>query len=151
MDTLVRKNPMAEIEPAGKARKAAALSKASTEVDVLFLRTKGYSFAQIAEEEKISASRATKIVRDALREYAKEHQLLTSELRIIMYERLELIFDKLMPGIEKGDVRAIDRALTTINAISRLMGLEAKAKVEVSHIEAVWEHVPKIPQSDLDE
>lgn len=102
---------------------------------VLELRKAGVTFAVIAEEVGYSSPQAAhRAFKAAMDELIQEPAM---DLRTIQIERLNYALMKVWPGVQAGDLKAIDSMLRIQERLDRLMGTEAPSQVDVHHEGAV--------------
>lgn len=96
------------------------------ERQILDLRRAGATYSQIGEQLGIDVSTAAKHVRRAYERLCAETSETTAEMRQIETERLDAMLLSIWPRVRKGELIAIDRALSIHSARSKLYGLEVK-------------------------
>jgi hypothetical protein len=109
-----------------KCRKAKTTSRA------LSLRIKGMSYEQIASTVGCSVSKAYNDVKSALEKIEAECAEKAEEVRRIELTRIDSWLKALQPGIDAGEPRPIETALRLSERRSKLLGLDAPSKQEVS-------------------
>lgn len=103
-----------------------AVDARTKERQVLELRRAGATYTQIGEQIGISESAAARYVRRAYERLCAETSETTAEMRQIETERLDAMLLSIWPRVRKGELIAIDRALSIHSARSKLYGLEVK-------------------------
>lgn len=96
------------------------------ERQILELRRAGATYSQIGEQLGITESVAARHVRRAYERLCAETSETTAEMRQIETERLDAMLLSIWPRVRKGELIAIDRALSIHSARSKLYGLEVK-------------------------
>jgi len=96
------------------------------ERQILELRRAGATYSQIGEQLGITESVAARHARRAYERLCAETSETTAEMRQIETERLDAMLLSIWPRVRKGELIAIDRALSIHSARSKLYGLEVK-------------------------
>ncbi len=92
------------------------------------MRKKGYTYERIAFELGCNHGTAWRYVQQALKRLMAEINESAAEVRRLELERLDTYLEKLAPGIENGDVKAITTALRVGERRSRLLGLDLQPR-----------------------
>jgi hypothetical protein len=95
---------------------------------VLELRRRGMTIRSIADEVGKSSTRVHQVLLAALQKIAEETEVEVRELRILENDRLDRALQAIWPGVEAGDLKAIDRLIRIIDRRSKLFGLDTPTK-----------------------
>lgn len=95
---------------------------------VLELRRQGVTIRAIADQVGKSSTRVHQVLLAALQQIAKETEVEVRELRMLENDRLDRALQAIWPGVEAGDLKAIDRLIRIIERRSRLFGLDSPSK-----------------------
>lgn len=98
----------------------------------LELRMAGSSFADIGAALEISKQAAHQLVTAALRDIEAKTVETTDELRRLELERLDKMLIKVWQQVAQGNLGAVDRALRIMERRSRLLGLDAPTKTDIT-------------------
>jgi hypothetical protein len=99
----------------------------------LALRREGFDFDAIAEQLGYAdRSGAWKAIDKLLQRRAKESDADADAVRALELERLDAMLRALWGKVVKGDLPAIESALHIVTRRSKLLGLDAPAKQEIS-------------------
>lgn len=122
---------MASRRPRSKAAAPKVAKEAKASI-ALSLRIEGMSYAAIAAQMGIAVSNAYNLVSDALAKLEAETAEKAAEIRRIEVDRLDAMLKALWPAVKQGEPRAIEVSLKTMERRSKLLGLDAPTKQEVS-------------------
>ena len=89
------------------------------------MRVLGYTYPQIAEELGVSLQTVRNDIKRYTEELPREH---VEEQRQLQLEQLSLVIRKLSPRVAKGDYKATDLYLKTLDRISKLTGTDQPAE-----------------------
>jgi hypothetical protein len=124
------------VPAAGNDRRGAAshradvrLAKAKRVARTLELLAEGWTYREISAEMGVSLATAYKDAKEAI---AALPTPAAEEWRRVDLERLDYLWEKLRPGIELGDDKAVNAALRVLERRSRYLGLDAPTKVEAT-------------------
>ena len=98
----------------------------------LSLRIAGASYQQIAEALGCSVGAAHKYVKTELERLDRIAKERAEELRRLQLERLAELLISVWPKAKRGDLQAIDRALKLMQEISKLTGIAAPERHELT-------------------
>lgn len=99
----------------------------------------GVNYTQIAAELGYgTAEAAAHDVHEALERHFLENSQISNEvLRMVELERLNTMYNALLPGISRGNSRAVDVGVKISDRISKMVGLDAPVKTEVVEIRMI--------------
>ena len=117
--------------PEGKTSKKIILGR-KREDAALKLRLKGYTYARIASELGISEAGAYAAVKRALNRLNENINEEAKNVRRLELERLDMMLANLWPKVEAGRESAIDRVLRIMERRSKLLGLDAPTRADVT-------------------
>ena len=103
---------------------------AEREVKTFELRKSGWTFREIGAELGISGSAAYKLVNKVLRRHADLLKEDVPAQLAMELARLDAILRSIWPGVQDGDLQAVDRALKVGARRARLLGLDRKPSEE---------------------
>jgi hypothetical protein len=98
----------------------------------LELRRAGASYRDIGEQLGISPSAAYKHVNVALNRLREDVNEQAGDLRTLELMRLDSLFEKAYGAAMAGDLAATDRCLRCMERRSKLLGLDAALRAEIS-------------------
>lgn len=101
----------------------------------LELKKQGLSYEKIGKRLSLAKATVVEHVRRGLAELAEATRDAADDLRQLELERLDGLYERLVPRIKKSDVRAIEAGVRLILARARLLGLEAPVKVAAVHVD----------------
>jgi len=107
----------------------AATQKVSNQQQALELRRAGFGYQAIADAIGCSLGSAHAYVKDAMAETRAHIDVDAAELKAEEVSRLDGMLAGLWTSAKKGDVYAIDRVLKIMERRSRLLGLDAPARI----------------------
>ena len=113
------------------ATSATTLIATERALDFLRLRKEGKSYVEIGAQMDVSPQRAYQIVKkhmDKLREEVTEEAEACRQLDL---DRLDSMIQAVWGSAKGGDTKACDTVLKIISQRSKLLGLEAPAKIQV--------------------
>lgn len=93
------------------------------------MRLAGKTHKEIADEMCIATGTVHGWIKKELERSAPEAR---EEVRQLEVERLDFMYTKLHPRIEKGDEKAINSALRIMDRRAKLLGLDMPAQIEVT-------------------
>lgn len=110
------------------------------------MKIQGYTYDQIAADLGYgSAEAAAADVREELeRDFLANENIGAEVLRSIEIKRLNMLYNALLIGIERGNTRSIDIAVKVSERIAKLTGIEAAQKVEVVEMNAVNAEIERL-------
>ena len=98
-------------------------------LEVVELRKRGKSYAEIRRETGYSKTRISQILNAHVDDYAQRHKDELDELRNLENARLDAYLMKVHDKAMDGDLFAIDRALKIMDRRAKLLGLDAPSKI----------------------
>ena len=105
---------------------------------VIEMRVHGMSYAAIGAECGVTGEAARQRVKKLLTQLSAINMEATNEIRVLESMRVSMLFHKLMPKIEAGDVRAIEAANRLHQSMCRLHGIyENDPETNVTPQEAI--------------
>ena len=114
------------------ANRAEKLTAAERRPRVLELKKAGASVRAIARALDVGATTVQRDLDLALGELAAEQRAGAERLRVLELARLDAMHSALWPRVRAGDTDAIDRLLRIAERRSKLLGLDAPARVDIT-------------------
>ena len=111
---------------------ATRIRAAERRTRALELRKAGKTFRQIGQEMGISEQRAHRIVTQELQRLNAKRAEQAAEVIRLEMERLDTLLAGVWPEAKSGEGPAVDRALAIMNRRSRLVGLDAPERRELT-------------------
>lgn len=110
------------------------------------MKVQGFTYDQIAADLGYgTAEAAATDVREELeRDFLANENVSAEVLRSIEIKRLNMLYNALMIGIERGNTRSIDIAVKVSERIAKLTGIEAAQKVEVMEMNSVNAEIERL-------
>ncbi len=105
---------------------------AERRLKVLELKKLGMSLRQIEQQLNISREQARRDLQQALAQIAKEQSASTEAYRALELERLDMLWQKVLPGVNQNDVGSLNSALRISERRAKLLGLDAPVKQELT-------------------
>lgn len=135
----------AEEDEAALSREKAAVRLGRTK-QAMQMRVDGYDYSEIAYQLGYgTAEAAAKDVHEALEEEFLENQQYSSEiLRMIELKRLNTMYNALLPGISRGNSRAVDVGVKISDRIAKMSGLDAPVRTEVVEMHMVDAEIERL-------
>ena len=110
---------------------------AERRAEALELRGAGHTFAMIADALGVTRQRASQIVNAALEDLATRERDAVQSLRIVEWQRLEVLEDAFLPSALAGDVGAGRLLIRIAERRARLAGLDLTARGPLVQVAAV--------------
>lgn len=126
-----------ETVPPGNGRKRSKTKKASLVAEekrqkAIDLRRKGYSYREIGAEIGATHGYCYKLVSQALKRIREETNEIAEDARQLEMERLDQLWMHAYQAVEAGDIGAIDKAVRVMDRRSKLLGLDAPARHDIT-------------------
>jgi hypothetical protein len=137
----------AEEDEVATSREQAAVRLGKTR-QAMQMRVDGYDYSEIAYQLGYgTAEAAANDVHTALEEEFLQNQQYSSEiLRMIELKRLNTMYNALLPGISRGNSRAVDVGVKISDRISKMSGLDAPIKTEAVEMRMVEAEIVRLRQ-----
>lgn len=121
-----------------RSQEAAAMRLGKT-VAAMQMFIDGYNYTQIASELGYgTAEAAAADVHEALEQHFLKNNKLSNEvLRMVELERLNTMYNALLPGISRGNSRAVEVGVKISDRVAKMVGLDAPVKTEVVEIHMI--------------
>lgn len=126
-----------ETVPPGNSRKRSKTKKATLVAEekrqkAIDLRRKGYSYREIAAEIGATHGYCYKLVSQALKRIREETNEIAEDARQLELDRLDKLWMHAYQAVEAGDIGAIDKAVKVMDRRSKLLGLDAPARHDIT-------------------
>lgn len=140
-----RREEWAEEDEEAQSREQAAIRLGRTK-QAMQMRVDGYDYAEIAYQLGYgTAEAAANDVHQALEEEFLLNQQYSAEvLRMIELKRLNTMYNALLPGIARGNSRAVDVGVKISDRISKMSGLDAPVRTEVVEMRMVDAEIERL-------
>lgn len=116
-------------------------------IEALRLRARGMSYRDIGKELGIGRDTSRRYVQNALNALAEERAEETALTRMVLAERLGMVYTALADKVKDGDLPSIDRWIMAIKTEARLFGIVSAPPVAIqNNIVLNW---PDQPQPTL--
>ena len=107
-------------------------ASAERRLRALELRKSGHTYEQIADDLGINVSAAYRHVVLALQAIREKTNEAADEVRTLEITRIDTMIGVLWPRVLKGDYLAMDRVIKLMERRSKMLGLDAPAKSEIT-------------------
>lgn len=117
----------------GKRSDAQLIKREQTTIEALQLRAAGLSYRDIGEKLGIGRQTAHTQIQKAFEKLAEQRSEETAVTRMILAERVGMVYAALAEQVKRGDLKAIDRWLEAIKLEARLFGIVSAPPVAIQN------------------
>ncbi len=109
---------------------------------------RGKTFRQIAEENDVHPSTVSSDIKALVKELQNEGLRHVEEFRIVQMERIAVAINAIWEHVLRGDVASVNTLIRLLERESRLLGLDAPTKIDITAKLAAMARDSGVPEQE---